>query len=117
MATKVGRFPERRMRRKRRDDFSRRLVRETRLSVDDLILPVFVREGSRVVEPVASMPGVERRSIDELLKVAEQALAFGIPALALFPVVDASLKTGDAAEAFNPEGLVPRTVRELKRHF
>jgi len=105
------------MRRARRDDFSRRLVRETRLSVDDLILPVFVREGSRVVEPVASMPGVERRSIDELLKVAEQALAYGIPALALFPVVDAPLKTAGAEEAFNPEGLVPRTVRELKRRF
>ena len=105
------------MRRARRDDFSRRLVRETRLSVDDLILPVFVREGSRVVEPVASMPGVERRSIDELLKVAEQALAHGIPAMALFPVVDASLKTAGAEEAFNPEGLVPRTVRELKRRF
>jgi porphobilinogen synthase len=117
MTSKLGRFPERRMRRARRDDFSRRLVRETRLSVDDLILPVFVREGSRVVEPVASMPGVERRSIDELLKIAEQALAYGIPALALFPVVDASLKTGGAEEAFNPEGLVPRTVRELKRRF
>jgi len=105
------------MRRTRRDDFSRRLVRETRLSVDDLILPVFVREGSRVVEPVASMPGVERRSIDELLKIAEQALTYGIPALALFPVVDASLKTAGAEEAFNPDGLVPRTVRALKQRF
>jgi len=105
------------MRRTRRDDFSRRLVRETRLSVDDLILPVFVREGSRVVEPVASMPGVERRSIDELLKIAEQALTYGIPALALFPVVDASLKTAGAEEAFNPDGLVPRTVSALKQRF
>src|SRR6186997_2285655 len=111
MTFKLGRFPERRMRRNRRDDFSRRLVRETRLGVDDLILPVFVREGSRIVEPVASMPGVERRSVDELLKVAEQALTYGIPALALFPVVEASLKTAGAEEAFNPEGLIPRTVR------
>jgi porphobilinogen synthase len=117
MATKLGRFPERRMRRARRDDFSRRLVREARLSVDDLILPVFVREGTRVVEPVGSMPGVERRSIDELLKLAEQALTYGIPALALFPVVEGNLKTGGAEEAFNPEGLVPRTVRALKQRF
>jgi porphobilinogen synthase len=117
MATKVGRFPERRMRRKRRDDFTRRLVREARLSADDLILPVFVREGTRIVEPVASMPGVTRRSVDELLKIAEQALTFGIPALALFPVVESSLKTAGAEEAFNPEGLVPRAVRELKKRF
>jgi porphobilinogen synthase len=117
MATKVGRFPERRMRRKRRDDFTRRLVRETRLCADDLILPVFVREGSRVVEPVASMPGVQRRSVDELLKVAEQALTYGIPALAVFPVVDAGLKTEGAEEAYNPDGLVPRAVRELKKRF
>src|SRR4029079_85278 len=117
MTSRLGRFPERRMRRTRRDDFSGRLVRETRLSVDDLILPVFVREGSRVVEPVASMPGVERRSIDELLKIAEQALTYGIPALAIFPVVDASLKTAGAEEAFNPEGLVPRVVRALKQRF
>ena len=117
MATKVGRFPERRMRRKRRDDFTRRLVRETRLSADDLILPVFVREGTRVVEPVESMPGVQRRSLDELLKLAEQALTYGVPAVALFPVVDASLKTHGAEEAFNPEGLVPRAARELKKRF
>jgi porphobilinogen synthase len=117
MATKVGRFPERRMRRKRRDDFTRRLVRETRLAADDLILPVFVREGSRIVEPVASMPGVQRRSLDELLKVAEQALTYGIPALAIFPVVDSALKTAGAEEAFNPEGLVPRAARELKQRF
>jgi porphobilinogen synthase len=117
MPSSLGRFPDRRMRRSRRDDFSRRLVREARLSVDDLILPVFVREGARVVEPVSSMPGVHRRSLDELFKVAEQALTLGIPALAVFPVVDASLKTAGAEEAFNPEGLVPRTVRALKERF
>jgi porphobilinogen synthase len=115
MTSRLGRFPDRRMRRARRDDFSRRLVRETRLSVDDLILPVFVREGTKVVEPVSSMPGVQRRSLDELLAVAEQALTNGIPALAIFPVVDASLKTAGAEEAFNPEGLVPRVVRALKQ--
>jgi porphobilinogen synthase len=78
---------------------------------------VFVREGSRIVEPVNSMPGVQRRSLDELLRIAEQALTLGIPALALFPVVDASLKTAGAEEAFNPEGLVPRAVRALKSRF
>ena len=112
-----GRFPQRRMRRSRHDDFSRRLVREARLSPDDLILPVFVCEGRGVVEPVASMPGVARRSLDELFKVVEQALTLRIPAIALFPVIDASLKSGDAEEAFNPKGLVPRCVRELKRRF
>jgi len=117
MTSRLGRFPDRRMRRARRDDFSRRLVRETRLSVDDLILPVFVREGTKVVEPVSSMPGVQRRSLDELLTVAEQALTNGIPALAIFPVVDASLKTAGAEEAFNPKGLVPRVVRALKERF
>jgi porphobilinogen synthase len=117
MTFSLGRFPDRRMRRARRDDFSRRLVRQAHLSVDDLILPVFVREGTRVVEPVPSMPGVERRSLDELLRVAEQALTLGIPALALFPVVDGSLKTDKAEEAFNPDGLVPRVVRGLKSRF
>jgi porphobilinogen synthase len=92
-------------------------VRESRLSVDDLILPVFVREGTKVVEPVSSMPGVQRRSLDELFAVAEQALTHGIPALAIFPVVDGSLKTAGAEEAFNPEGLVPRVVRALKQRF
>jgi porphobilinogen synthase len=117
MTSRLGRFPDRRMRRARRDDFSRRLVRESRLSVDDLILPVFVREGAKVVEPVSSMPGVQRRSLDELFAVAEQALTHGIPALAIFPVVDGSLKTAGAEEAFNPEGLVPRVVRALKQRF
>ncbi len=105
------------MRRARRDDFSRRLVRESSLSVDDLILPVFVREGVKTIEPVGSMPGVQRRSLDELLNLAEQALTFGIPALALFPVIEPGLKTADAQEAFNPEGLVPRVVRSLKKRF
>ena len=105
------------MRRARRDDFSRRLVREARLSVDDLILPVFVREGVKTIEPVDSMPGVQRRSLDELLRLAEQALTYGIPALALFPVIESGLKTAGAQEAFNPEGLVPRVVRALKKRF
>ena len=113
----LGRFPSRRMRRARRDDFSRRLVREARLAADDLILPVFVLEGARRTETVASMPGVQRRTLDELYPVVEQALTLGIPALALFPVVDASLKTAGAEEAFNSAGLVPRAVRELKRRF
>ena len=117
MTFPIGRFPARRMRRSRRDDFSRRLVREARLAPDDLILPVFVREGSGVVEPVTSMPGVVRRSLDELFPVAEQALTYGIPALALFPVIDSALKTPLAEEAFNTDGLVPRCVRELKKRF
>src|SRR6185369_8524625 len=104
-------------RRSRRDDFSRRLVRESRLSPDDLILPVFVLEGEGAVEPVPSMPGVSRRSIDELLRLTEQALTLGIPALAIFPVVPLNLKTGGAEEAYNPEGLVPRTVRAVKKRF
>jgi porphobilinogen synthase len=117
MSNNLGRFPDRRMRRSRRDDFSRRLVRESRLAPEDLILPVFVREGSNVVEDVSSMPGVTRTSVDKLLPVIEQALTLGIPAVALFPVVDSSLKTAGAEEAFNAKGLVPRTVRELKKRF
>ncbi|MEO1766467.1 porphobilinogen synthase [Thiobacter sp. AK1] len=110
----LGSYPNRRMRRMRRDDFSRRLVREHRLSVDDLILPVFVLEGEGRREAVPSMPGVERLSLDQLLPVAEECVALGIPALALFPVVDPALKTLDAREAYNPDGLVPSTVRALK---
>jgi porphobilinogen synthase len=117
MTSGLGRFPDRRMRRSRRDDFSRRLVRESRLAAEDLILPVFVREGRAVVEAIASMPGVSRVSVDELLKVVEQALTLGIPAIALFPVVESNLKTAGAEEAFNPRGLVPRTVREVKKRF
>jgi len=105
------------MRRGRRDDFTRRLVRQSRLSPDDFILPVFIREGSNVVEDVGSMPGVKRTSVDRLFPVVEQALTLGIPALALFPSVEAGLKTAGAEEAFNPEGLVPRCVREVKKRF
>ena len=110
-------FPHKRMRRMRRDDFSRRLMREHVLTPADLILPVFVLDGADRVEDVASMPGVQRMSLDRLYAVAEDCLKFGVPALALFPVVDASLKSLDAAEAYNPEGLVPRVVRALKARF
>jgi porphobilinogen synthase len=105
------------MRRMRRDDFSRRLMRESVLTVDDFIYPVFVLEGVGRIEKVTSMPGVERQSLDILLKTAERAATLGIPALALFPVVDASLKTLGAEEAFNDQGLVPRVVQALKREF
>lgn len=111
-----GQFPALRMRRMRKDDFSRRLMREHRLTADDFIYPVFVHELPGRA-PVPSMPGVERLSIDELLKVAEQALNLGIPALDLFPVVDASAKSLDAAEAWNPEGLSQRAIRALKQRF
>ena len=113
----LGRFPVRRMRRHRREDFTRRLVRESRLAAEDLILPVFVLDGSGVVEPVASMPGVSRHSIDKLMPVVEQALTLGIPAVVLFPVIAPPLKTARAEEAFNPEGLIPRCVREIKKRF
>jgi porphobilinogen synthase len=101
----------------RRDDFSRRLVRETGLSTDDLIYPVFLLEGEDRREPVASMPGVTRFSIDELLAEAEAVCRLGIPALALFPVTPNEKKTSDAREAYHSEGLVQRAVRALKRHF
>ncbi|HRD86848.1 MAG: porphobilinogen synthase [Candidatus Accumulibacter sp.] len=110
-------FPATRMRRMRRDDFSRRLMRENHLRVDDLIYPVFVVEGAGRVEPVPSMPGVERQSLDRLLRTAEHALSLGIPAIALFPVVDANRKSATAAEALNPDGLVPRVVAALKREL
>ena len=112
-----GHFSRVRMRRMRRDDFSRRLMRENTLTVDDLIYPVFVLEGSGQREAVASMPGVERLSIDELLKEAEELVALGVPAIALFPVTPAEVKSLDAAEAFNPEGLAQRAVRALKAAF
>jgi porphobilinogen synthase len=101
----------------RRDDFSRRLMRESRLSADDLIFPVFVLDGARQVQAVPSMPGVFRRTLDELFPVAEQALTLGIPMMAIFPVIEPSLKTPLAEEAFNPAGLVPRCVAELKKRF
>jgi porphobilinogen synthase len=110
-------FPANRPRRLRRDDFTRRLVREHALSVNDLIYPVFVLEGENRREAVGSMPGVERLSLDLLLPVAEQCVKLGIPVMALFPVISAHLKTPDGVEATNPEGLVPHVVRELKKNF
>jgi porphobilinogen synthase len=109
-----GSYPRVRMRRMRRDAFSRRLMRETRLSADDLIYPMFVIEGRGQRVPVPSMPGVERVSIDELVKEAHELVALGIPALALFPVPDAGTKSLDGREAWNPDGLVQRAVRAVK---
>lgn len=113
----TGSFPGTRMRRMRRDEFSRRLMRESVLTSNDFIYPVFVLEGSNRVETVASMPGVERQSLDRLLHTAERALTLGVPALALFPVIDAKFKTPGAEEAYNPDGLVPRVVAALKKTF
>ena len=110
-------YPQGRPRRLRRDDFTRNLVRENHLHPHDLIYPVFVQEGTKRRDAVASMPGVERLSLDLLLPVAEECVALGIPVMALFPVIDASLKTPDGREAFNANGLVPRVVRELKQRF
>ncbi len=109
-----GHFSAVRMRRMRRDDFSRRLMRESHLAVDDLIYPVFVLEGEGQREAVPSMPGVERLSIDLLLQEADELVALGVPAVALFPVTPADVKTEDAREAYNPEGLAQRAVRALK---
>ena len=113
----TARYPALRMRRMRRDDFSRRLMREHRLTTDDLIYPVFVLDGRGRREEVASMPGVQRLSVDLLLPVAEQCVGAGIGVMALFPVIDMQLKSAEGHEATNPDGLVPRTVRELKRRF
>jgi porphobilinogen synthase len=110
-------FPTHRPRRLRRDDFTRRLVQENWLRADDLIYPVFVLSGSGRRETIASMPGVERLSLDNLLPVAEDCVQLGIPVMALFPVIDAALKTPDGREAWNEHGLVPRVVKELKRRF
>lgn len=110
-------FPATRLRRNRRDDFSRRLVRENQLSVDDLILPVFVLDGTNRREEVPSMPGVERLSIDLLLKEAEEWVALGIPALALFPVTPVEKKSLDAAEAWNPDAIAQRAIRALRERF
>ena len=117
MSTPYASFPAGRPRRLRRDDFTRRLVHENRLSADDFIYPVFVLQGQGRREAVPSMPGVERLSLDLLLPVAEECLALGIPALALFPVIDASLKDAQGSEAANPEGLIPAAVRGLKARF
>ncbi len=111
-----GAYPMRRPRRVRKNDFSRRLVAENKLSVDDLIYPVFVLMGKNRREAVESMPGIERLSIDLLLEEADYLSKLGVPALALFPVVNQDAKSLDAAEAYNPEGLVQRAVRQLKQH-
>ncbi len=110
-------FPLSRPRRLRRDDFTRRLVREHALSVNDLIYPVFVLEGEKRRESVASMPGVDRVSLDLLLHVAEECVQLGSPVLALFPVISSNLKTPDGKEATNPIGLIPHVVSTLKKHF
>ncbi|MFD1384490.1 porphobilinogen synthase [Rhodanobacter aciditrophus] len=110
-------FPITRMRRMRKDDFSRRLMREHRLSADDLIYPMFVIEGTNTREPVPSMPGVERVSIDLLLKEAQELMDLGIPMVALFPVVGTEKKSLLAEEAYNPDGLAQRAVRALREHF
>jgi porphobilinogen synthase len=109
-----GRFPATRLRRMRRDDFSRRLMRETTLTPSDLILPVFVQDGAEMRQPVASMPGVERLSIDVLVREAREVQLLGIPAIAIFPVTPASAKSEDAREAWNPDGLAQRAVRAVK---
>ncbi len=113
----LGKFPRRRMRRTRRDDFSRRLVRQHMVTPDDLIYPVFVIDGKGRREAVASMPGVDRVTPDLLLSVAERCLELRVPAIALFPVVDSGLKTPGAEEAFDDNGLIPRSIREIKSRF
>ncbi len=115
--TPLAPFPAGRPRRLRRDAFTRNLVREHALTVHDLIYPVFVQEGTKRRDAVASMPGVDRLSLDLLLPVAEQCVSLGIPVMALFPVIDTSLKTPAGDEAFNPDGLVPRVVSALKSRF
>jgi porphobilinogen synthase len=110
-------FPAHRPRRMRRDDWSRRLMQENQLSASDLIYPVFMLEGQGKSEAVASMPSVNRLTLDLLLPVAQECVDLGIPVLALFPVIDTSLKTLDGKEAFNLTGLIPNAVRELKKHF
>ncbi|MFM2053953.1 MAG: porphobilinogen synthase, partial [Pseudomonadota bacterium] len=111
------RHPLHRPRRLRRDAHTRDLVREHRLHPSDLIYPVFVLEGEGQVQEVGSMPGVQRRSLDQLLPVAEQCVELGIPVMALFPVLGPEGKTPDGREACNPDGLVPKVVRELKKRF
>lgn len=113
----TGQYPKRRLRRNRAQDFSRRLIAENNLSVNDLIYPVFIVEGNQITQPVASMPGVNRMSIDVLLKEAEQIVRLGIPVLSLFPVIEPEKKSLLAQEAYNENGLVPKAVRALKREF
>ena len=113
----LGQFPQVRMRRMRHDDFSRRLMRENVLTVNALILPVFVKEGKGDREPIPTMPGVVRYTLDELLKVCGECVELGIPMVALFPAIDPSLKTPDGSEATNPDGLIPRVVRAIKKAY
>ena len=113
----LGKFPAVRMRRMRKDDFSRRLMREHRLTTDDLIYPVFIIDGKNRSVAVDSMPGVQRYTIDQLLRHADTCLKSGIPAVALFPAIEPALKTADGREAVNPKGLVPRAVTALKKRF
>ncbi len=115
--TSFGQFPQKRMRRLRRDEFSRRLMRENQLLTDDFIYPVFVLNGKNREEKIPSMPGVIRQSADLLMHQAEKCLQLGIPALAIFPVIEPSQKSLTAAEALNPEGLIPQIVSKLKKHF
>ncbi|MGE5386465.1 MAG: porphobilinogen synthase [Betaproteobacteria bacterium] len=115
--TATGKFPRTRLRRMRHDAFSRRMMRESVLTADDFIYPVFVLDGASQEQAVNSMPGVIRQSIDLLLATAERAVRLGVPALALFPVIDSELKTLGAEEAWNPKGLVPRAVEALKKAF
>ncbi len=110
-------FPASRPRRLRRDAAIRALVRENRLAPEDFILPVFMFDGSGPPQDVASMPGVQRRSVDGLMALAEDCVKLGVPVMALFPVIDTALKTPDGIEATNPDGLVPRAVRALKKNF
>jgi porphobilinogen synthase len=112
-----GSYPSVRMRRMRHDDFSRRMMREHVLTTDDFIWPVFVIDGKNATQPVPSMPGVERYTMDRLLPVAEEALELRIPTLALFPAIEPTLKTPDGREATNPNGLIPRVVSEVKKRF
>ncbi|MCZ6898117.1 MAG: porphobilinogen synthase [Betaproteobacteria bacterium] len=115
--TSFGQFPQKRMRRMRRDKFSRRLMQENHLHADDFIYPVFVLNGKNRKEKIPSMPGVIRQSADMLMQQAEKCLQLGIPALAIFPVIEPNLKSLTAAEALNPRGLVPQLVTKLKKHF
>ena len=113
----MSQYPAYRPRRMRRDDWSRRLIQENHLRIDDLIYPVFLLPGNNQTQAVTSMPGIERMSLDRLFHVAEECVALGIPVMALFPIIDASLKSNEGAEAFNPKGLIPSAVMELKKRF
>jgi porphobilinogen synthase len=113
----MSQYPAYRPRRMRRDDWSRRLIQENHLRIDDLIYPVFLLPGNNQTQAVTSMPGIERMSLDRLFHVAEECVALGIPVMALFPIIDASLKSNDGTEAFNPKGLIPSAVMALKKRF